>query len=278
LPWWIRNAVVTGDPFFSFYGQLAYHDHVPAKRVRPSYTYSVMHYLDPTTSPTRLDSPFEKLRSLLPILIKSSPLYSASLVACVGVVVGCIRRNRLTLVFAAFAVLSTIAIALVLPRGRYFAPLFPMLLVFGAIGWRSLGNWPGALGMAGILASPLLPSPIPPPSDLAYVQAMIARPRPPSSPPRWKSCIASDDLVVSELASDMAWKTDATTIWLPATEADLWNVLERFPIDFVYLHTRRDLLSPRFVTHFEKRADCGQHLYQRRDMSLSDDVTGGILP
>jgi hypothetical protein len=117
LPWWLRNALLTGDPFFSFYQSAL---QVSAGE-RGDYTQSLMHHLDPTSAAARLPSAARKAWSLLPTLVASSPFLSANLVACIGLAIACARRQR-TALYAALAVsLWTLSIAFVLPRGRYFA-------------------------------------------------------------------------------------------------------------------------------------------------------------
>lgn len=262
LPWWIRNTVLTGDPFYTYYSQLT---HLRVED-RGAYSQSLMHYLDPTTAQGSLVSPLQKLRQLFPLLIaRQSAFANVNLAACVGVAIGCARRDRLAIVFALFAVAFTVIIALVLPRGRYFAPLFPVFIVIGCVGWRLAGCWAGAFGIALIVLAPLYPAPTPLANDLEFIRAVVngnverARDYP------WSTrCIQPDDLVVGERASEIAWTTDATTIWLTATPDDFWEVINRFPVEFVYIARRREFITPRFLEHFEPRDDCAKHLYQRR--------------
>jgi 4-amino-4-deoxy-L-arabinose transferase-like glycosyltransferase len=260
LPWWLRNLALTGNPFFSYY---AWVSQMPIG-LRGDYTRSLMHYLDPSEAVASLPSAAEKAIELLPALLRRSPFLSANLVACLGLAVAALRRQRLALYTLLGAVLWTVAIAFALPRGRYFAPYFPVVIALGAAGWRQLGPRSGALGAAGAVLASLLPPLVPPANDLAVLQVEMRRPRAPEPPPAWQRCISDRSLVFGEDASEIAWRTDATTIWLTATESDFWQVLERFPIDFVYLGTRRDLRTPRFLERFEPAPDCGAHFYRRR--------------
>ncbi|MFP6641071.1 MAG: hypothetical protein VCC04_12570, partial [Myxococcota bacterium] len=82
----------------------------------------------------------------------------------------------------------------------------------------------------------------------------------------WASCITDagpHPLVVAEDASRVVWETDATTIWLPATGEDFWTIVDDYPVEFVYLTTRQDILADPFLAHFEPREDCSPRLYQR---------------
>jgi 4-amino-4-deoxy-L-arabinose transferase-like glycosyltransferase len=269
-PWWLRNALLTGDPFFSFYGWTL---QIPAGP-RGDYTQSLMHYLDPTTEIARLPSAAEKAWSLLPALVASSPFLSANLVACLGLVVACARRQRTALHAALATALWTVSIAFVLPRGRYFAPLVPVVIAVGTAGFAALGRWPARLGAAGAVLVSLLPPLVPPASDLAMLDLAMHTPRGPATPSAWERCPSERTLVLGERAGEIAWRTDATAIWLTATESDFWEVVERYPIDFVYLDVRRDLLTQRFRKRFAPRPDCGEHLYQRRP-NVPRDVGDG---
>lgn len=260
LPWWLRNWVHTGDPVFSFYRWTVQMPPGP----RGDYTQSLMHYLDPAGVAAQLPSAAAKAWTLLPTLVVSSPFLSANLVACVGLVVACVRRQRIGLFVVLAAALWTVSIAFVLPRGRYFAPLVPVVIAVGTAGFGVLGRWPARLGAAGAVLASLLPPLVPLASDLAVLDLVMRTPRGSATPSAWERCISERTLVLGERAGEIAWRTDATAIWLTATEPDFWQVVERHPVDFVYIDERRDLLTPRFLERFAARPDCGEHLYQRR--------------
>jgi 4-amino-4-deoxy-L-arabinose transferase-like glycosyltransferase len=262
LPWWIRNWLVTGNPLFTYNGWLIYFS--PFAR---SYTTTLIHMLEPDRNAPTAIAPLEKARLLLPQLLMFWPPASANLVACVGLVVACVRRNRLSLCFAGLALATTVGLSFALPRGRYFAPLFPTLFTLGIVGWlgvRSHWKW---LALTALLAAPLLPAFPPSAPDLAMLKQLILRSGKvefPANP--WARCLAEAEqpLVVSADASKVAWVSDVVTIWLPASERDFWRVVETYPVEFADIGGRKELLNARFAQHFEARPDCGPHLYQRR--------------
>jgi hypothetical protein len=138
------------------------------------------------------------------------------------------------------------------------------VIAVGTAGFAALGRWPARLGAAGAVLASLLPPLVPTASDLAVLDFALHGPRAASTPHAWERCLSERTLVFGERAGEIAWRTDATAIWLTATEADFWQVVERHPVDFVYVDVRRDLLTPRFRKAFAPRPDCGEHLHQRR--------------
>jgi 4-amino-4-deoxy-L-arabinose transferase-like glycosyltransferase len=262
LPWWIRNWLVTGNPLFTYNGWLIYFS--PFAR---SYTTTLIHMLEPDPSAPTAIAPLEKAKLLLPQFLLFWPPASANLAACSGLVVACVRRNRLSLCFAGLALATTVGLSFALPRGRYFAPLFPTLFTLGLVGWLSLRNRWKWLAVAALLAAPLLPAFPPSAPDLAFLRQIILRSGKVEFPENpWAPCLAaaSPPLVVAEDASKIAWISDATTIWLPASTRDFWRVVDGHPVEFAYIGGRKELLDARFAREFAQRADCGPHLYQRR--------------
>jgi 4-amino-4-deoxy-L-arabinose transferase-like glycosyltransferase len=263
LPWWIRNALITGNPFFTYYQWAIYFS--PYTR---SYTTTLVHMLEPDIGAPTAMNPFEKARVLLPALVMNWPLASANLSACIGVGLACVRRDRLAACFAILALATTVGLAFALPRGRYFAPLFPALLVLGVTSWIRYGRVWKWLGLPFLLVAPLLP-PFPPESpDLKFMRKLVREykadePLTHSDP--WLPCLkqAEAPLIMGENASRIAWMSDVTTIWLPATEQDFWRIVETHPIEFVFISTRKDLLTSKFLEHFKALPECGVNLYRR---------------
>jgi len=266
MPWWIRNWVLTENPFFTYYRWAMYFGLTDR-----SMTTTLMHMLVPdVTAPWAMD-PVEKARTLLPVFLAQWPLASANLSACVGLLVACFRRDRLSLAFALLAVGTTIGLSLALPRARYFAPMFPALLVLGTTGWLRFGGRIRYIGLALLLAAPLIPSIPEEFNDMQLFRTVLleAEHRPEiiiDRGPDWAQCIARVEkpLVVGEDASAVVWLTEATTIWLPALEDDFWEVIGRYPVNFVRIRERRDLITPRFEEEFELLPGCGPNLYRPR--------------
>jgi hypothetical protein len=217
--------------------------------------------LEPDPGAATAMHPLEKLRLLLPTFFLRSPFVAANLAACVGVGLAALRRDRLAWVFAALAVASTIGLALALPRGRYFAPLFPALAALGVAAWLRFGGRLRFAGAALVLAAPLLPAFPPEAPDLILLRELVLAPRSFEPEHPYTACIRAGDLVVAEDASRVAWITDATTIWLPASRRDFWRVVEAHPVDWVHLERRTELVDERFTARFPPRPECGPGLY-----------------
>jgi 4-amino-4-deoxy-L-arabinose transferase-like glycosyltransferase len=262
-PWWVRNTLVTGEPFFTYY-QWAIYFPVTGR----TYTTTLLHLINPTPdSPLAMD-PLEKVRILLPLMFLNWPLAAANFSACVGLGIACVKRNALGISFAGLAVATTVGLSLALPRGRYFAPLFPGLLVLGVAGWWSLKGRVKWLGLALLLASPLLPPVIDPAPDLVFARGLLGdhEGRTDEEEAVFARCVRDQPtppIIVAEDASRVVWQTDATTIWLPATSEDFWRIVSEYPVRFVYMVTRQDLLGPRFSATFAPRKDCGPGFYER---------------
>ena len=263
-PWWIRNALVAGNPLFSLYRWGVYLS--PVGRARNTET--LLHMIAPDLGSPLAMHPIAKLRLLLPMLVLQWPPASANLAACAGLLLACWRRSPVALGHLLLAAATTGIVAIALPRGRYFVPLLPALLAIGAASWLRYGGRARGVGVALLLLAPVLPTWPPEAGDLAFFRAVLrAEPgrvsRSEAEP--WVACLSPADLVVAERASDVVWKTGATTIWLTCSEADFWTIVERYPVDFARVTRRKDLLTPRFHAAFEPVPDCGPTLYRRRE-------------
>ncbi len=273
LPWWVRNALVTGNPVFTYYRWGIWF----SPRTR-TYTTTLLHMLEPSTSAPTAMHPLEKARLLLPAMLISWPVASANLSACVGVVVAAFRRERLSLLFLLLALATTVGLSLALPRGRYFAPLFPTLLALGVAGWMRFGGRLRAPAIALLLAAPLLPSIPREAPDLTLMRRLVFGSEGGEIDDPWAPCVGPGDLVVAENASRVMWISDATTIWLPASERDFWRVVEAHPVTRVYLERRRELLTDRFAQAFEPMPECGPNLYRPRAAPEAASPGGGASP
>jgi 4-amino-4-deoxy-L-arabinose transferase-like glycosyltransferase len=259
LPWWIRNVIVTGNPLFTYYRWAIFFS--PNAR---TYTTTLLHMIDPDATAATAMNPVRKVQLLLPAMIVSWPVASANLSACIGVFLAALRRDRLSILFLLLSLATTLGLSLALPRGRYFAPLFPSLLVLGVVAWMRFGGRLRAAALAVLLAAPLLP-PLPREApDLTLLRRLVFHAELRDVPTPSRSCIRENDLVVGESASRLAWTTDATTIWMPASEEDFWRIVDAHPVEWVYLQRRSELLTERFAREFAPSPECGPWLHRRR--------------
>jgi len=263
LPWWVRNALVAGDPFFSLYRWGAYFS--PTARI--GNTKTLLNMLQPDIHSEFAMDPVTKLRVSLPMILLHWPPASANLSACVALVLGSVRRDRLAWGVLLLAVATTLIVAIALPRGRYFVPLVPSLLGVGAACWLRHGGRLRGVGLALLLLAPVLPTFPQEAADLSLYRAALRGP--PTKSPRiepepWAACVKAGDLVLAEDASRVVWDTGAVTIWMAASNADFWTILERYPVDSVLIESRRDLLTGRFRQEFVAPPECGGALYRRR--------------
>jgi hypothetical protein len=272
LPWWLRNLVVAGDPFYALSSINLY----MAPDVR-GQQQSLQFQLEPDLTSGAAADPFAKARLQLPLLIRFWPPASANLVACAGVAIACARRDRTSLALAGLAVATTLGIAFAMARGRYFVPLLPALLALGAAGWLRFGGrlrWPA---LALLLAAPLLPRIPPEAPDLVWTRMRvnaireIARSDPDPGAADWSGargaerCLSEETLLVGQLVSPLVWRTDTLAIHFPAKREDFWRIVDEYPVDFVQLRERRRLSAVRFAERFARRPDCGEDVYERRD-------------
>jgi 4-amino-4-deoxy-L-arabinose transferase-like glycosyltransferase len=259
LPWWVRNLVITGNPLFSLYNLLLY-----AAPGVTSYTQTLLHMVHPDLESQFAMAPAEKVRLQLPEILRYWPPASGNLAACIGVAVACVRRDRLALGWLAFAAATTLSAAVAFARGRYFAPLLPVMLALGAAAWARHGGRLRLPALALVLLAPLLPAVPREARDIAFFRTYVAHGGGPAPHVAWAPCLTGHPLVVAEDAPLVNWVSDTTTIWLPATEPGLIEIVDRFPVDFVQVRRRKKVLTPRFEARFAPRPDCGPTLFQRR--------------
>jgi hypothetical protein len=271
LPWWLHNFVITGRPFYSLLNVNLY----MAPFVRLGQT-SLIYQVEPDFASATAMHPLEKARLQLPILVRHWPLASVNLAACVGVALGCVRRDRASLAFAIFALGTTVGLAFALALGRYFVPLVPLLLVLGVAGWMRFGGRLRVPGLALLLAAPLLPAIPATAPDLALARDGVALARSLGAPPpavqrvraaaeAARKCLSPGSLVVGESVSPLVWETGTLAIYLPSTREDFWDIVDSHPVDFVNIRQRRWVGRRQLARRFVARPDCGEHLYERRD-------------
>lgn len=261
-PWWVRNYLVVGDPFFSLY---RWH---PYQLVHFNRLYgNLWHVLEPSRSDPLAIAPLEKVAMLAPVLLSHLPLASANLSACVGVGLGCLRRDGASLVFATFAAGVALAVLLTAVLGRYFAPLVPALLALGAAGWWRYGGRLRAVGLVWLLAAPLLPAVPGHLPDIELLRLLLRTPAasvPVPIDPALVRCLSGESVVITAQAPEISWATGAIAIHPTARSEDFWRIVDRYPVRFVRpwpgFRVAREALEEVFVL----RPDCGADVYERR--------------
>lgn len=274
-PWWVRNWIVAGHPFFSLYNLGPWFH--PEMKLGFSLNYMVEPDL---TSPAAIH-PLQKAWILLPQLLSQFPLASANLAACAGIALACVRGQRLHLGFVGVAAATTLMAALAVPRGRYFAPFIPVLVALGAAAWSAYGGRLRLLGLGLVLAAPLLPSY---PADLGDVRLLgIAietdrlRARADATEGRSQRlealarCLAGRPVVLAQDADRIHWATHAITIKMPGRPGDFRRILEEHPVRFLQIRDWRRVPVPRqeIERSFRILPGCGRELFQRRPETSS---------
>ena len=77
-------------------------------------------------------------------------------------------------------------------------------------------------------------------------------------------CIAPGSVVLAEKAPRVAWLSDATAIYLPASDAELWTIVEAEPVSLVQITRWQDTDRARFAATFAPQPNCAPDLYAPR--------------
>ncbi len=277
-PWWLRNYLVTGEPLFSFQNLLAWNN-VDLTTGNTSLLYA----LDPERAP-RIH-PLQKARALLALALTEWPLLTANLVAFGGVLLGCVRRERLCWGFAGAALLTKLVVIFFHVRGRYLVPFVPAMVALGTTAWMRHGGRFRVPALALVLLAPLLPTLPLHARDASYWHAAIEAVRSDvraGDPPRnlsafeldvareFAACVPEGEIVLARNAHSVSWMANAVAIYMPLTERDFFTLVERHPIALV---ERRAPKTPgdraRLEARFEPLPDCGPQAYRRRDRATA---------
>lgn len=268
-PWWIRNLLVTGHPFYSLLELNLWVTPEPTP-----FGGSLFFQQEPDLASPAAADPREKLASQLPFLLARLPFASANLTACAGVLLGCLRRDLLCLAFTAICAATLVVTALALPLGRYLVPLLPAMMALGAAAWMRHGGRLRVPALALLLLAPALPRVPAQLPDLALLRAAWEAEReagPGAAPVRetpaaLRACLVGRPVVIAEaaVARGLAWDTDAIVIFAPLSPAGFWRIVEEQPVAFAQRRGLGTLPAERFEAEFAPRPDCGPGLYERR--------------
>jgi 4-amino-4-deoxy-L-arabinose transferase-like glycosyltransferase len=276
LPWWIRNLIVTGNPFYSLLN-LNFYFSPSVSETRSNLLFM----LEPDLSAAIAMDPLDKAKLQLLPLLRSWPLASANLVGCMGVALGCVKGDRLSLGFGALALATTLAIAFLLPNGRYLIPLVPPMLALGVVAWVRHGGRLRAPALLLILVAPLLPA-IPSESvDLHLFRDFFAQRRELVREGRFENaatrfgsealrrCLAARPLVLAQDAPALTWRTGAISIYAPADPHEFWRIVEAYPVQFVQIRRWKEIERWKLAARFEPRPECAPDLFERRPTPTS---------
>lgn len=270
-PWWVRNFLVTGNPVYSLYSVTLYFtpDLIPPNA-------SLIYMIEPDLASQAAMAPLEKLWVLLPDAIAHWPLASANLVACIGLLLGCARRDRGSLALFGVAAGTTVLISTMALRGRYLVPFVPAMIGLGTAGWLRFGGRLGPPAAALVLVVPLIPGlpRVPAPLyDIALTHEFLAQTRdavrsgarPDSdAADRFAACVTDHPMVIAHNAPPLNWAADTVAIHMTRTEADFWRLVDEHPIEYVRLRPDHHLNeAPRFLARFDAAPECGPGVYRR---------------
>jgi hypothetical protein len=265
-PWWIRNALVAGNPFYSLQSLgpwIAPGPPVPGIgplfELRPEQAVHA--------------SPLVKLTMQLPLLLTSLPYASVNLAALAGVLLGCVRRDAGCAAWAAVGAVALLLAAVTVPHGAEVAPLFPSMIALGAAAWMRHGGWLRAPALALVAAAAWLPSHPAEPRDLRqlrhtreYLRDASTR-EAPEAREALRRCLDGQPMVLAAGAPRVAWQTDAIALYAPSSESAFWEIAEAHDVSFVQGHRSGDADAARLAAEFTLRPDCAPDLYERKRAS-----------
>ncbi len=267
-PWWIRNGLVSGDPFFSF------SDVYLRFALGSGREGSMLYYLDPRTSPQPGFAPdaWSKVGQTLPWLFPWWPPALMALPACLGLLLGAARRDRASLAVLALLAMTTLLLLFSVPNPRYFVPLLPTLLAVGTAAWWRFGGPLRVPALVLVLATRWIPMPIEL-AETAYLRAALERVRGDPAHVRGleeasaalRHCVPRRALVLAMDATRIGWDADAIAIYSPVRQREFWQVLEEHPVAWVQIEPSHPWArSAAFRERFVQRSDCGDDLFERR--------------
>lgn len=271
-PWWIRNFLVTGDPFFS-YSEVYLQFGVALGRT--GRAASLLFYLDPPHDAEAWHRIGAKAVEWLPQLLCWTP-GTLGFPALLGVVLGCVRRDRLCLGFVALLLLNLLLLGFTIAGGRYLVPLAPTLFALGAAAWWRHGGRLRVAALALMLAAPWLPAHLSEAPDVALHRQIMEDYRTAfredgaaaremgAERAGVRRCVAPGSLVVAADATRLAWDAEAIAIYRPARDADFWKLVDELPVAWLQIAPRDPLAATEALRErFRPRPDCARDLYER---------------
>jgi len=267
-PWWVRNFLVTGDPVYSLYGVTL---HFSPRLLPPNG--SLIYMIEPDfASPAAMD-PLQKLQVLLPTAIAHWPLWTGNAVACLGWLLGCARRDRLSLSLFGVVSVTTVVICAMALRGRYLIPFIPVMIGLGSAAWFRHGGRlrvPALLLMLVVPFAPSFPAAL---FDtrlahehLDQVRAEVRSGTYPaeSMASKFAECLHGHPLVIAQNAAAVNWASDTVTLHMTRTDADFWKLVNDYPIEYVRLTRNHRLIDqPAFRDRFTEAPECGEGVFRR---------------
>jgi hypothetical protein len=260
LPWWIRNAALTGHPFYTLQALAAWIAPGPlVPGIGPLFELEPGAHADPLV----------KLTTQLPLLLASLPFANANLAALAGIVLGIVRRDTYCAVLAGLAAIALLLAAVTLPHGAEAAPLFPSMIALGAAAWMRHGGWLRGPALALVAAAAWLPGYPEEPRDLRQLRNTREYLQDPSTR---ESMEARDKLrrcldgatVLAHGAPRVAWQTDAIALYAPVSDALFYEIADAHAVAFVQGSRPGGSDAARFAAEFSPRPDCAPDLFERK--------------
>ncbi len=263
--WWTRNALVTGDPFFSLYGITLYFtpDVIPLNG-------SLLNMIEPDLTSAAAMDPWQKFQRLLPHALIHWPLLTANALGLAGIALACARRDRQAWAFLGVSLATTVVIALVAVRGRYLIPFVPAMLALGAAAWWRYGGALRIPALALLLLMPLLPRLPNELRDTKLAHGFVDKlpglgPIDPGAAPTFARCVEPHDLVIAFNAPAIHWRANSVTLHMTRTPEDFWYLVRNHPVTYVSLPENHAVVAQeRFAETFVARPECGRGIFARR--------------
>ena len=266
-PWWLRNFMVTGDPFYSLYTATLWAE----PEVVPGSVLSMVEAPEVV-----LSHPLLRAYEAVPSALLIWPVPAANLMAFAGLLLGCVYLSRPHLAIAGAYFLSKLAITFVVIRSRYLIPFIPAVISLGSAAWVIYGGRFGKVALGLVLLMPLAPTiPVPDVFEGLMNQAINqVRERERSHGDASEfvlrdmrvlaTCMDDTSVVLTSDATASAWFVDSIAIQMPQSEEDFWRLADAHSVEFIVGPAPNRVTSARFQKAFARRPDCGPSTFERR--------------